>query len=388
MTDVLRTEARRFKCCTSLAIALVGAAALAGCHRSEAWTMPVRDIEPRDAFYDIARTPDGAVVIAGRYGKLLRSTDFGAHWQPISTGMQEPLFSVAFAERGRGVAVGAHGLLLESTDGGETWARRDSGTERDLLRVRFTAPRTGYILGEFGTLLRSTDGGATWNPLELRWDEVLPELTEALGTVEPHLYDVASWGGFRAVLVGEYGLVLATEDGGLTWERRHGGGVFDPHLFAVACTRSATVLVTGQGGQIFVTTDRGTSWREQRATGSDIYALIPIEARSMVLAVGDLATVLRSEWPGDSGTWHSVVTADYGAGPGWFARGLWINSRLLVVGRAGVQRYTVGDVTPPEGQQIAERQSKGIPVRAEMSRRSSTTARSSGMPVTARSASL
>ena len=328
----------------------VAAVVLAGCHRSDAdpIVVPTQAIESRDAFYDAARAADGSLVIVGRYGKIMRSADRGASWQPLASGETRALFSVAFADAQRGVAVGSQGLVLETTDGGTTWARRDLTTDRQLFLVRFTGGGRGFIIGEFATLWRTDDSGATWTQLELPWSDLLPELAEQFGTVEPHLYDVAFCTPDRGWLVGEYGLILATADGGRTWAKQRGGGLFDPHLFAVACTGGESVVVAGQGGQILFSADGGTTWAEEPGSGRDVYDLVTLAPASSVLAIGDLGTFLLSTEAGRPGSWRSMAAAAPHIGQAWLGRGLPMGDEVLLLGQFGVQRQPVGGLAAPD----------------------------------------
>ena len=65
------------------------------------------------------------------------------------------------------LCMGTHGALLRSTDDGLTWKPITSGTD-GVLRKPFVEPGTGHLLiaGSQGTLLRSTDGGRTWARLD------------------------------------------------------------------------------------------------------------------------------------------------------------------------------------------------------------------------------
>jgi photosystem II stability/assembly factor-like uncharacterized protein len=341
MTRAPRSAGTRWR--RRAAAAWVVAWALGGCHRGDAKSVADTDtaavIEARDAFHDAVRAPDGSLMIVGRYGKILRSTNDGTSWQSVASGETRALFSLAFADAQRAVAVGAQGLMLESADGGLTWQPRPALTDRQLFRVRFPAPPLGFVVGEFGTLLRSDDAGQSWTVIELPWDEILPSLAEQLGTVEPHLYDIAFCDAERGWAVGEYGLILATRDGGQTWTKQHGGALSDPHLFTAECTGAGTVVAAGQSGQIVYSADAGRTWSEERGGVQDVYDLVVLRSDRELLAIGDLGALRLSSSAGQPGTWKDIAIP--GGSFMWAARGIWIGHEILLVGQSGARRVAL-----------------------------------------------
>lgn len=65
------------------------------------------------------------------------------------------------------VSVGLRGLIMISTDGGESWKQAPSPVASDLIQVRFQDELNGWIVGHDSVLLATTDGGLSW---ELRLD--------------------------------------------------------------------------------------------------------------------------------------------------------------------------------------------------------------------------
>jgi len=48
-----------------------------------------------------------------------------------------------------------------AADGGRTWTPQYSGTSLHLNGVSFVAANTGIVVGEYGEVLRTSDGGAS-----------------------------------------------------------------------------------------------------------------------------------------------------------------------------------------------------------------------------------
>ena len=73
------------------------------------------------------------------------------------------LDAVGFAGQ-TGYAAGEEGTILKSTDGGRSWAPITSGTTAELTTIQVTGPET-LIAGGGCSLRESTDGGASFSRL-------------------------------------------------------------------------------------------------------------------------------------------------------------------------------------------------------------------------------
>ncbi len=60
------------------------------------------------------------------------------------------------------VAAGEHGWILISSDNGRTWREAPSPTSVTLTRVMFTDAADGWALGQMGVVLQTENGGLTW----------------------------------------------------------------------------------------------------------------------------------------------------------------------------------------------------------------------------------
>lgn len=97
------------------------------------------------------------------------------------------------APSGTLIAIGDGGVTYRSTDRGATWAFVKSGVREDLEDLAWVAGAL-FAVGAEGTVLRTDDDGAQWTKIES-------------GTTH-HLWGIASWGD-GALVGGEYGLVLS-----------------------------------------------------------------------------------------------------------------------------------------------------------------------------------
>jgi hypothetical protein len=62
--------------------------------------------------------------VVGDAGTVLKTTDAGAHWTPVTSGTTANLYSIIHPENGLFFAVGSGGTILRSTDPtGATWTQ-------------------------------------------------------------------------------------------------------------------------------------------------------------------------------------------------------------------------------------------------------------------------
>ena len=132
------------------------------------------------------------------------------------------------------------------------WTAQDSGTNEDLHRVFFLNDTTGWVVGDWGTIRKTTNGGATWS-------------SQSSGT-NTELFGLAFVNSTTGWVVGYNGLIKKTTDGGASWSIQTSGT--DSQLYGIAFTDSNTGWAVGASGTILHTADGGNTWGPQ---GSGIY---------------------------------------------------------------------------------------------------------------------
>ncbi len=297
-----------------------------------------------DSTYSITALSDGSLIAVGRFGRIFRSPGDHIAWKEITSPTNEDLYSVAFVDDHNGVAVGASGTYLETVDGGHTWNNRtetesdsvsedqesgkkdqawveidspiteqiydDSSQDQDLMSIVLEPDGKGIITGSFGLLWRTDSGGNNWEPINIPWEEILADVWKSYGSVEAHLYDAVVINS-NVWVVGEYGLVLLSTDGGRTFEKRRGGQFTDNHLFAVVADPAdpSHAFAVGQAGLIIATSDNGLTWRESSNWETDLYDILLYEGGSVVS--GDLGTVLHLPTSANPDEYNVVAAAGW-----------------------------------------------------------------------------
>lgn len=156
----------------------------------------------------------------------------------------------------------------------------------NLYAADFVSADQGWVVGAFGTIYRTTDGGGRWE-------------AQASGTQEP-LFSVDFVNPRVGWAVGRQGVILHTRDGGARWRKQKASG--GKHLFHVAALDERTAWAVGDWGAMFFTRDGGETW-EDRSLERDVILYSqswPDSQHGWI--VGEAGTLLRTEDGGQ--TWQ------------------------------------------------------------------------------------
>ncbi|MDB5884311.1 MAG: hypothetical protein JWR74_482 [Polaromonas sp.] len=183
------------------------------------------------------------------------------------------------------IAVGPRGLILVSNDSADTWKQMPSPVSTDLVSVKFTGEGQAWAVGHDAVALRTADNGATWQKVldgksvltllrssytarakagQKEADVMLQEVERSVGqsatpdVLPSPFLDVWFADANEGYLVGAFGLILRTVDGGKQWE---------PVIEQLDNPRSFHLYsVTGEGAQRYIAGEQGLLLRLDTAS--------------------------------------------------------------------------------------------------------------------------
>jgi photosystem II stability/assembly factor-like uncharacterized protein len=297
------------------------------------------------------------LVSVGMRGIVLLSDDEGRNWRqarhvPVST----TLTDVEFVSAEQGWAVGHSGVLLFSGDGGENWELRldgnqaaqiilegareylasgaegaeravrnaeflvDDGPDKPFLSVSFIDQYRGYLVGAYGLVLETRDGGKSWQSLVER-------IPNSRGN---HLYQTLI-SGEQMLIVGEQGAVFRSEDSGENFEKL--SVPYPGTFFGALGIDDDGLLVFGLQGNVWRSMDGGVSWH-QVDVGEPITVTAGLRLRDGSLLLADESgRLLRSN---NNGASFSELQMQSGTGATALSEAG--NSGLVVASMRGVRR--------------------------------------------------
>ena len=102
---------------------------------------------------DVDAGPARSWWIVGDGGALARSTDDGRSFVPQDSGTEADLYAIDMDESGEGFAAGRDGTVLWTTDGGARWEPIPTGLSGFVGDIRRVAPGRAIAVGEAGAIL-------------------------------------------------------------------------------------------------------------------------------------------------------------------------------------------------------------------------------------------
>jgi photosystem II stability/assembly factor-like uncharacterized protein len=279
----------------------------------------------------VAKAGDRLVAV-GERGIIVLSDDHGKTWRQAAVPTSVTLTAVDFPVPNQGWVVGHSGVVLHTSDSGETWTRQldgkaaaqlmlaaaqaranrgaatnaveqkqlaqaqrfvEEGADKPFLDVHFENELVGFVVGAFGLIFRTDDGGKSWQDWTDRVDD-------------PHgfhLYSIKS-NGRTIYLAGEQGLFLRSTDAGNSFKR-----IETPYrgsYFTAALTPSGAILLAGMRGNAYRSTDQGKSFTKVDVPIAVSFSDALLLKNGNLLFVNQAGNLLESR--DDGRTMHVVAT--------------------------------------------------------------------------------
>jgi len=242
--------------------------------------------------YDISQSiaSNGKVVVVGTQGgAVLVSNDQGKSWERHALEHASLVDMIVCGDMGF-LAIDHYHKIWSADFEGKNWHSAPLEMPRTPLAV--TCDRQGgwWVAGVNAVISGSADGGKTWKTTELGADA---QITTIQFVDEKN-----------AIALGEFGLLVTTEDGGATWQKGPKiPGDFYPYAALFASRNEG--WVSGLAGQMLHTTDGGKTWRKQNnAAQATLYRLFMHDGVPFGVGAGGVIARL------DGDSWRAVPYTD------------------------------------------------------------------------------
>lgn len=269
---------------------------------------------PASAHLNAITSTGERLIAVGARGLIIVSSDSGASWNQVESPVSSDLLAVHFPSISKGWIVGHDGVVLHSADGGMHWTRQfdgrqaaallrnhfqkliregdtlaeqlmpeielnyQNGPEQALLDVWFIDDQSGFVVGSFGTIFSTHDGGQSWQS----WVERV-EIDRLLH------YNAILGLGDEVFIASEEGLIFRMDSVGNRFVPIETG--YDGSFFALA--GEATNLVAfGLRGAAYRSTDSGKTWVEtETGVNGSFSAAVWLDSGSLIATTRNGQTI-------------------------------------------------------------------------------------------------
>ncbi|MFA7710518.1 MAG: YCF48-related protein [Candidatus Neomarinimicrobiota bacterium] len=198
-------------------------------------------------------------------------------WSKLRAGVSIWLRDIVFIDEQIGWAVGDSGTILHTINGGDSWQKQTfpweelpglTNYEDNLVSVTFLDSIFGWICSR-NSILKTTDGGENW---KITYSENLEDgRFHDIGFIDKNIGFAVGGKGF----LGSMGFLLKTSDSGETWEN------ITPLSFSTLTHLSIVdeefIWVCGYGGIVITTNDSGLTWIKKELNASPAPYLTSIQ---------------------------------------------------------------------------------------------------------------
>ncbi|SIN99961.1 YCF48-related protein [Algoriphagus halophilus] len=244
----------------------------------------------RNDFSSIDFKSERVGYIAGTQGTVYLTTNGATSIINRSLPETTDILSISFWNNGFGYVSSNTGKIFRTSNSGSSWVPVPANTPEDITGFYLFAPSVLYVTGTNGYIARSFNSGGTWD------SEIVTNTNENLKDVTYFDFQV----GFA---MGENGQISWT-NGGNTWENLP--KLREQHLNALAKVDSSTAVIVGDGGIILKSEDMAKTWRIIPSDITENLNSIDFWDENIGIIAGDNGLTLQTKDGGE--TWLQIET--------------------------------------------------------------------------------
>ncbi len=259
--------------------------------------------------------------IGGSRGTFLATTDGGKSWQKLAKFTDDTVREIVFLDKSTGwllierdvfsLGTKSPTYLMKTVDGGKNWSKIEfeNKQKQRITKIFFASNGFGLAIGETGALYGLEDNDSNWKKLAAPSNYLMLD-----GVFTDNLHSTVVGGG---------GMIIFSEDAGVSWNQAIVAGNEKTRLNSVFFINAKNGWTAGSNGKIYQTVNGGKYWRSQNTNTTKNINDIFFKNTADGWAVGDDGTILYSTTGGnvwqkfDSKINHKLEKVFFNGSRGW-----------------------------------------------------------------------
>jgi photosystem II stability/assembly factor-like uncharacterized protein len=226
--------------------------------KGETWTA-ITSV-PALTYYSIYAFSENKIILGSDSRTYVMTTDGGASWSTLtipSAPVNAQMLDVYFKDANTGYIIGNPNYFGFTTDGGNNWTARTHSSTRGQRALVYNSGDV-WTAGDYEYVYKTTNDGASWDSVKF-YD------MSNINQPPPFIIYGMGGSGNDFVVVGQFGQVTTSNDGGVTWRNKNYAADPGNQLYASVYAQSANGKVWVGSNQIGVSTflystNGGTNW--------------------------------------------------------------------------------------------------------------------------------
>ena len=272
------------------------------------------------------------ITLVGERGHIIEYKN-QTHWQQTQSPTSVTLTDIAQLSDGSQIAIGHDGIIIRRTNSEPTWQKQFDGYQLTKLNIANIDTRITALkkqLTDTTDEVSLEDLRYAIEDLEFAREDADIELKD--GPNKP-LLSLATLSDDTLFVVGAYGSLLKSNDGGQSWqlEKNKLDNPNNFHLNAITADQNDNLFIVGENATAFKSTDKGNSWQAMELGYHGSFFGINADSQSAaVIAYGLQGHVAVSQ---DSGRHWQLLSQQ---APVSLLGGTINNSTAYIVGQGGI----------------------------------------------------
>ena len=226
--------------------------------QGETWTA-ISSI-PALTYYSVYAFDESKIILGSESRTYVMTTDGGASWSTLNiptAPANAQMLDLHFKDANTGYIIGNPNYFGVTTDGGNNWTSRTHTSTKGQRALVYNSGDV-WTAGDYEYVYKTTNDGTSWDSVKFY---------DVSNVNQPPPFIIYGMGGNGSdlVVVGHFGQVTTSNDGGVTWRNKNYTADPGNALYASVYAQSPTGKVWVGSNQIGVSTllystNGGTNW--------------------------------------------------------------------------------------------------------------------------------